>query len=111
MTENDKFQITIRVADIPEFTLTIKRTDEEFYRKAVMEVNQLWSNWKLNLKNPDSKRILAVIALKFAKQFYDASSMLNKERNDQALKQDEVIDLLDGFEKEMDKILINLNNE
>lgn len=109
MTVNDKFQITIRVADIPEFTLTIRRSEEEFYRAAVKEVNQLWSKWKSSKVNADTNRILAVIALKFAKQFYETLTKLQVDQAQQQVTSEEVKKVLEDFEKDMDKILLGLN--
>lgn len=111
MTESDKFKITIRVADIPEFTLTIKRNEEEFYRKAVNDVNKLWSYWKTSLNNTDSNRILAVIALKFAKQFYESMTARKAEEERHNNETLEAKEALDNFEKELDKILINFQDK
>ncbi|MEG0252512.1 MAG: cell division protein ZapA [Muribaculaceae bacterium] len=108
MTEDDKFKITIRVADIPEFRLTIRRDEEENYRLAVKDVNKLWSNWKTVVKDNDSPTIIAVIALRFAKQFYETLAQLRKAEGENLRIDKNTNEVLENFEKELDKFLLDV---
>ncbi|MDD2960865.1 MAG: cell division protein ZapA [Muribaculaceae bacterium] len=111
MAQEDIFQITIRVADIPEFTLTIRRDEEELYRMAIRDVNKLWSNWKGIVKDKDSNKIITVIALRYAKQFYKAMSQMKSEDEQHALLENETLQILGNFEKEIDNILLDINGD
>lgn len=108
MNEEDKFKITIRVADIPEFRLTIRRGEEEHYRDAVKEVNKLWSNWKTMVKDSDTPTIITVIALRFAQQFYATLEQAQLAEEDKIQTNKATDEVLENFEKELDKILLDV---
>lgn len=108
MAEGDKFKITIRVADVPEFTLTIRREEEEYYRRAVKQVNKLWSDWKQRDNSENSDKIIAVIALKFARKLYEIIAQVRRQEEFYANQQNEINDVLSNFEEAIDKILLEL---
>lgn len=106
MAEDKSFKITIRIADIPEFGLTINRDEEEYYRHAVKEINSMWSNWITRLDNKDSHRIMAVIAIKFAKQFYQTLAQHKVQDANSKDVINKTNEIIEDFEKEIDKILL-----
>ncbi len=108
MNEDDKFKITIRIADVPEFRMNIRRNEEEFYRLAVKEIQKLWSDWKLALKDSDSNKIMTVIALRYAKQFYAALEQIKANDKEYEESLENTNELLEDFEQQLDKILLEI---
>ena len=109
MTEKDKFKITIKVADIQDFSLTIRRDEEVYYRRAIEQVNQLWMTYvKNNVDGNNTQRILAVISLMVTKQMFEMQTKVRDYEGRRLKQQNEIADMLSGFEQELDKILMNL---
>ena len=108
MAVEDKLKITIRVADIPEFQMSVKRENEEYYRAAIAEYNRLWSKWKSANPSNDTNRIILTIALSFARQYYEAVSKMRVREEQYASKQKDVEQTLDEFEKQLAKILLEM---
>lgn len=112
MAEKDKLKITIKIADIQNFSLTINRDEEEFYRKAVDQVNKLWLKYiKKNIDGNNTPRILAIISLMVTKQLFEMKVKMEEYEKCRLNQQEEITEILSGFEKELDKILLNLPDE
>lgn len=112
MAEKDKFKITIKVADIQDFSLTINRDEEEYYRRAVEQVNRLWLKYiKKNIDGNNTPRILAVISLMVTKQLFEMKVKMDEYEKRLNNQQDEIKELLSGFEQDLNKILMNLPDD
>lgn len=96
----DKLNITIRIADQPTIPLQIKREDEEVIRAAEHNVNKLWQAWMQRYQDMSSSRVLAMVAFQFAKSF----EMMNRTAENAGK-------VLENFEKELDKILLDIDND
>lgn len=90
----DRQNITIRISDLAPMPLSILRTDEEIYRLAEYNVNQLCGVWGKRYKDKSSKEILAMVAFQFAKLYFSGKSDL-----------DETDKTLEAFESELDQLL------
>ena len=108
MTIEEKLKITIRIAGIPDFALTIKRSEEEYYRAAVRDVNKLLTKWQNSTNTFDSDRIFAIIAIMFAKQSYETLAQKNEIEENFNQTETKTLEFLEDFEKELDRILFNV---
>lgn len=52
--------------------LQINRADEEIYRIAETNVNELYSRWRARYTDKTSKEVLAMVAFQFAKLYFAA---------------------------------------
>ena len=112
MAEKDKLKITIKIADIQNFSLTINRDEEELYRRAVEQVNKLWLKYiKKNIDGNNTPRILAIISLMVTKQLFEMKVRMEEYEKYRLSQQDEITEILSGFEKKLDKILLNFPDE
>lgn len=92
----DRQNITIRISDLAPMPLSILRADEEIYRQAEYNVNQLCGVWGKRYKDKSSKEILAMVAFQFAKLYF--SGKADVEATDS---------LLDSLENELDRLLLS----
>lgn len=93
----DKFNITIRIAELPPIPLKINRAEEPVIRTAEYNVNRLWREWMARFSDKSAYEVLAMVAFQFAKTFV----ILNNQS-------DATAKLLDDFEKELDSILLDV---
>lgn len=107
MTE-DKQRITIRIPDNPEIPLSINRADEEFFRKAEKGISELWSKWSEAYKNKTSKEVYALIAIQFARLYYQTLNQADLRVAEKESYEVLTKKMLDNFEKELDNILLKL---
>lgn len=109
-TSNDKFKITIRIADLPDLVISIDRSEEEeaAYRYIVKEINKRWEKRRERFPLEDNKLSMAIIALRFAKQLYDAKMALRQMQDEQENRQNEIDKMLTQFEESIDNILLNI---
>lgn len=93
----DKLNITIRVADLQPIAMGINREEEPDIRHAEYQVNQLWKAWTKKFSGTSSHEVLGMVAFQFAK----ALILQNKR-----LQETEA--LLENFDKDLDKILLDV---
>lgn len=86
--------ITIRIADVPAMSMTIKPETEEIVRLAERNVNNLWSTWRGQFSKKSSKEVLAMVAYQFAKHYYEQVSVNEAEHA-----------VVAEFESELDRLL------
>lgn len=91
---NDKFGITIKIADAEPIHLEIKRDEELIFRKAAELINRTWDNLRQSNKNRSSHYVLALSALYAAEVFYRKSGEIEAQSR-----------MIDDFEKQLDKLL------
>lgn len=92
MLMNDKFRITLKVADLAPLAMSINRPDEETVRTAEYLVNRAWDRW-MATRSPqqDSKDILGMVALHYTRNYVQQSKL----NDDVARRLKEVEDKLD----------------
>lgn len=95
----DKLNITIRIAQLPPIPLKINRDEEPTVRTAEYNVNQLWKTWIQRFSDKSPHEVLAMVAFQFAKAFV----VLNRQSETTAK-------VLDEFEHELDRILLETGN-
>lgn len=95
----DKFNITIRIAELPPIPLKINREEEPIVRTAEYNVNRLWREWMTRFTDKTAYEVLAMVAFQFAKTFV----ILNNQSEATAK-------VLDDFEKELDGILLDIGS-
>lgn len=101
MEGEDKLKIWISIGEVKGMSLSIRRCDEEVFRKAADLVNQLWGKWKERFKDTiSSEELMARIAFQFARLFVEASS-----------RNDEVNKVLSEFEKELNEIVVKVQTD
>ncbi len=54
--------------------LQINRADEEIYRIAETNVNELYGRWRSRFSDKTSKEVLAMVAFQFAKLYFAAKA-------------------------------------
>lgn len=86
--------ISIRIADVAPFRLTIKRETEYAVREAERGVNEVWSKWRNKFEDRNSKEILAMVAYQYAKLYFQQLHF-----NETLMKQ------VGEFESELDGLL------
>lgn len=94
----DKLNITIRIAGLAPFPLSINRADEELIRNAEYNVNELWRKWCGRFKDRTPQEVMGMVAFQFAKLYFMISA--------QAASMEEI---LSDFEKELDNILLKVD--
>ena len=107
-TLSDKFKITIRIADLPNLSISIKSHEEKAYRDIVDEINRRWEDRKKKVPAEDDKTSMAIIALRFAKQFYDTVMSMKEQQLEQGERQNELNKVLTDFENNIDNILLKI---
>ncbi len=70
----DKQHITIRITDLAPMPLQINRAEEEIYRIAEANVNELYARWRSRFADKTSKEVLAMVAFQFAKLYFAAKA-------------------------------------
>jgi hypothetical protein len=75
--------------------LSIMRADEEIYRQAEYNVNQLCDVWGKRYKDKSSKEILAMVAFQFAKLYFASKASVEETES-----------MLNKMEAELDRLLI-----
>ncbi|MCH4155869.1 MAG: cell division protein ZapA [Muribaculaceae bacterium] len=98
MTEDNKQNIWIRIADVKKIPLSINRDDEETFRKAEDLVNRLYSKWLARFQDTSTPHeVMARVAFQFARLYVEQSS------------QSEAVDsFLEEFEKKLDDIVVKI---
>lgn len=94
----DKFNITIRLAELPPIPLQIRRDEEPMVRTAEYNVNRLWKSWVQRFSDKSAYEVLAMVAFQFAKAYVTLNSQAEQTQT-----------LLDEFEKRLDSILLNVD--
>lgn len=97
---NDKFNITIRIANQAPIPLSINREDEEIIRTAEYNVNRLWNTWSTKFKNKTSMEVLAMVAFRFAELFFTQNAVVKDAEK-----------LFTDFETQLDGILHDMGEE
>lgn len=97
-SEDDKINITIRLADVKPIPLSIARKDEAQYRESELLVNTLWQKWTLRFRGiSSSEEVMARVAFQFARLYAQAY------RENVATQE-----FLDDFEKKLDDIVVKI---
>lgn len=91
----DRQNITIRISDLAPMPLSILRSEEEVYRLAEYNVNQLCGVWSKRYKDKSSKEILAMVAFQFAKLYFSGKADMESTAT-----------VLGQFESELDRLLL-----
>lgn len=86
--------ITIRIADAAPINTKVPAESEEIVRKAAHNVNKLWKAWQHSYSGRDSKDIIAMVAFQFARRYYQLLEQVESRQ-----------DILEEFEKELDRLL------
>ncbi len=92
----DKLNITIRLAGQKPMTLNIDRDYEETARTAEFQVNRLYGLWSDRFRDKSSMEVMSMVAYRFAELFYTQNSAAAAAER-----------LLDDFERELDRILVD----
>lgn len=96
---NNIIKISVRLADVKEFSLNIDASEKPMYDEAEKLVNTLWNKWMERFKtNYTPKEVMAMVAFQFAR-FYAQSF------NDNA----EVKRQLEEFEQKLNDIVLATN--
>lgn len=100
MAEDDKQKIWICLGDVKNVPLSVRQSDIDVYRKAEQSVNKLWGAWKTKFDKLSSEEVMARIAFQFARLYIEANT-----------RNDEVNDILMGFEQKLNDILVKVQRE
>ncbi|MBQ1987306.1 MAG: hypothetical protein II235_04175 [Muribaculaceae bacterium] len=100
MAEDDKQKIWICLGDVKNVPLSVRQSDIDVYRKAEQSVNKLWGAWKTKFDKLSSEEVMARIAFQFARLYIEANT-----------RNDEVNDILTGFEQKLNDILVKVQRE
>ena len=100
MAEDDKQKIWICLGDVKNVQLSVRQSDIDVYRKAEQSVNKLWGAWKTKFDKLSSEEVMARIAFQFARLYIEANT-----------RNDEVNDILTGFEQKLNDILVKVQRE
>ena len=97
-TNDDKINITIRIADVKPIAFNVKRDDEASYRNAEDLVNRLWNTFKERLGGScSSQEVMARVACQFARlyaQAYNHNVAVNE--------------FLTTFEQQLDEVVVKI---
>lgn len=91
----DKLDITIRVAGQKPMSLRIDRDYEPVVRNAEFQVNRLYGRWSDKYHDKSHIEVLSMVAFRFAELFCA-----------QTVAAESAEKLLDDFEGELDKLLL-----
>ncbi len=98
--EDEKIhRFTAKIADAEPFAFNIALNEEPVFRRAEYHVNELWRKMCREQPGRSSHYILAKVALAFAELYYRKAEQLNTQAA-----------LLDGFEKQLDDMLLQIDN-
>lgn len=100
MAEDDKQKIWICLGDVKNVPLSVRQSDIDVYRKSEQSVNKLWGAWKTKFDKLSSEEVMARIAFQFARLYIEANT-----------RNDEVNDILTGFEQKLNDILVKVQRE
>lgn len=100
MAEDDKQKIWRCLGDVKNVPLSVRQSDIDVYRKAEQSVNKLWGAWKTKFDKLSSEEVMARIAFQFARLYIEANT-----------RNDEVNDILTGFEQKLNDILVKVQRE
>lgn len=95
---NRQQNITLKIADVSPISMKVPAQSEEVYRRAEYNINYAWEKWRRDFPDRTPKEILAMIAIRFAKLYFQLQEQVNDRQN-----------LLDNFEKELDRLLDIVN--
>lgn len=90
----DNLNITIRIADVPPISMTIRRDAEERVREAERSVNRVWKTWRAEFDQKSSKEVLAMVAVQFARLYFELQHATAENRRS-----------LEAFEAQLDDFL------
>ena len=93
----DTLRITIKIADVEPIRFTIKREEEAIYRQAEKHVNRLYAQWHDSGRRQSPMEVMTRVALAFAELYYRKNGLLKAQA-----------DVLENFEKHLDKILLGM---
>lgn len=99
MEDEKKHRFTAKIADAEPFVFNIGLSEEPVFRRAEYHVNELWRKMCREQPGRSSHYILAKVALAFAELYYRKAEQLNAQTA-----------MLDGFEKQLDEILLQIDN-
>lgn len=95
----DKLNITVRLADLPPIAMRdVTFAEEETIRQAEYNINRLWTSWRARFKDKKPAEVLGMITLKFAQLYYAHQQQM-----------EQLDALLDGFEAELDRSILDLD--
>lgn len=96
--DDDKINITIKLADVKPIPLSIARSDEAHYRESEQLVNTLWQKWMIRFRGTSSsEEVMARVAFQFARLYAQAY------RDNVATNE-----FLADFEQKLDEIVIKV---
>ncbi|MDE6283264.1 MAG: cell division protein ZapA [Muribaculaceae bacterium] len=90
----DKLNITIRIAGQKPVALKINRSEEERVRNAEYQVNSLWNRWRQRFSDKSSTEVLAMVAYQFAELYFTATRASEEAKA-----------VLADFEKSLDSMI------
>lgn len=99
MENEKKHRFTAKIADVEPFGFNIAQSEEPVFRRAEYHVNELWRKMCREQPGRTSHYVLAKVALAFAELYYRKAEQLNSQT-----------ELLDGFEKELDSLIIQIDS-
>ena len=93
MNDQQKYNLTAKIADVEPFNLPISMDEERFYRHIIEQLNKIWT--RLHIGAHETPRVaLAKTALYFAEMYYRRTALLNEQSK-----------MLESFEAELDRLL------
>lgn len=94
MTTQKEHRITIKIGDVPTFTLPVREDEESFYRHVIEQINNNVNRFRFG-KNPDDPAVaLAKVTLYYATMLYRQTNLINSQA-----------EMLQTFEERIDSLL------
>lgn len=91
---DDKINITIRIAGQKPLALLIPRSQEEQVRHAEFQVNRLWSSWTQRYPDKNAVEVLAMVAYRFAELFFTTNRTVEESAS-----------VLEAFDRDLDEMI------
>lgn len=108
MAENDRRKITIRIADLPAYSLLADEQEEEEYRLAAKEVTSYLNAYRGRVKSLDKEQQISIVALTMARRSFQYQRLYEALAAEREAVQKEQRDVLTDFEQKLDKILLDI---
>jgi len=94
MTTQKEHRITIKIGDVPAFTLPVREDEESFYRRVIEQINNNVNRFRFG-RNADIPAVaLAKVTLYYATMLYRQTNLINSQS-----------EFLKNFEDRLDSLL------